>query len=50
VGYSDHGVRGDHRDRRFLTTALSIVGTVTFPGEPTDTLEVYGNYWSTRTS
>jgi len=46
VGYSDHGVSG-------VTTGVcsflengtfSILGTVTFPGESTDTLEVYGTY------
>jgi hypothetical protein len=46
VGYSDHGVSGVTTGTAdFLDNGtFSILGTVTFPGEPTDTLEVYGTY------
>jgi len=46
VGYSDHGVSGVTTGTcSFLDNGtFSIVGTVAFPGEPTDTLEMYGTY------
>ncbi len=46
VGYSDHGVSGVTTGTcSFLDNGtFSIVGTVTFPGEPTDTVEMYGTY------
>ena len=46
VGYTDHGASGVTTGTCiFLDNGtFSIVGTVTFPGEPTDTLEVYGTY------
>lgn len=46
VGFSDHGVSGvTTGTASFLDNGtFSILGTVTYPGEPTDTLEVYGSY------
>ncbi len=46
VGYSDHGVSGATTGIASFenNSTFSILGTVTYPGEPTDTLEVYGTY------
>jgi hypothetical protein len=46
VGYSDHGVSGVTTGSvRFGNDARFVVnGTVTYPGEPVDTLDISGTY------
>ncbi|MBN1504752.1 MAG: hypothetical protein JW952_06815 [Candidatus Eisenbacteria bacterium] len=46
VGYSDHGVSGvTTGTASFLDNGtFSVVGTVTYPSEPADTVGMYGTY------
>lgn len=46
VGYSDHGVSGATTGEAVFRDdgTFAIDGTVTFPGEPVDTLQVSGSY------
>jgi hypothetical protein len=46
IGYSDHGVSGvTTGSATFLHDGtFFILGTVTYPGEPTDSLDISGTY------